>query len=216
MKLYLIRHTRTATPTGTCYGFLDVQLADSFADELRSLRETMNANELNGPLRIYSSPLQRCRRLAIALATPERTPNISWDDRLKELNFGEWEGRTWDAIQSQDAERSRDWMDHFVSARCPGGESYADLARRVGEFLHDLSAGAADSEADSVRDVTGEIPPTVIVAHGGSLRALLAHALGLDLERGFAFDLDYGRLSCLEWDPALPPGHRGKLLYLNR
>ncbi len=105
-----------------------------------------------------ASPLSRTRetmermRAAIDLhPTAYRT-----DDRLRELTFGEWEGRTWREIRALAPEaagaREQDkWG--FVP---PGGESYAMLAERVAPFLRELRRDA------------------VVVSHGGVARAFLA------------------------------------------
>jgi alpha-ribazole phosphatase len=214
MKLYLLRHTPTAAAPGICYGFLDIPLAEGFPSDFAAARAGLRAAGLSTQPRIFSSPLQRCRKLADRLARELdiEADEIRQDDRLKELNFGEWEGRAWDEIQTNDGERAARWMDGFVDVPCPGGESYLDLARRARSFLEELALAAVEPK---LSDMPARDQPTLVVAHGGSIRALLAGLLEIPLKQSFAYEIECGRLSCLEWDPAMQPW-RARLLYLNR
>jgi alpha-ribazole phosphatase len=130
MEVYLIRHTRVAVADGLCYGLLDVPLADSFEEEARELRAWLPAFD-----QIYSSPAGRCRRLAQHLGED----NVVFDDHLLELDFGAWEGRTWDDIDSPEA---RSWGNCFVDSACPDGESYKQLAARVTRWREGLQETA--------------------------------------------------------------------------
>lgn len=107
MKLYLVRHTRLSIDYGICYGQADVDVAPSFYDELRSIKAKLAEIEFDA---LYCSPLQRCLKLAEAIA-PGRA--IA-DDRLKELHFGDWELQRWDDIP-------RDLFDHWA-------DDYASLS----------------------------------------------------------------------------------------
>ena len=62
MDVFLIRHTRTAVVPGTCYGNSDVDVAGSFPEEAERVRVRLEGERFDA---IYSSPLQRCRKLAI-------------------------------------------------------------------------------------------------------------------------------------------------------
>lgn len=102
------------------------------------------------------------------------------DDRLKELGFGAWEGLSWREIRRGESERSalrnRDrW--HFVP---PGGESYAALTLRLAPAL-----------AEIARD-------TVMVAHGGVARAILAMIGGMPEGEAVHADIWQGRLLVIE------------------
>ena len=90
MQVFLIRHPRPIVGPGICYGRLDVDCYDApaVANALKPL--------LPGGTRVFSSPLRRARQLAEALS-----PNVIVDARLSEIDFGEWEGRHWDAIDRQ-------------------------------------------------------------------------------------------------------------------
>lgn len=134
MKLTLIRHTRVSTPTGICYGQSDVSLADSYPDELAAVKSLLDGESFDA---VFSSPLGRCRRLAEDLFPQHQ---IGFDQRLKELNFGQWELQSWDQIYA--TSEGKYWMDHYLASPCPGGESLPELQARLRSFiahLNDLS-----------------------------------------------------------------------------
>ena len=84
MVIYLMRHTAVDVPQGVCYGQTDVPLKPTFETEA-----TQTAANLQGLSfdKVYTSPLTRCVRLATFCGYPD----AERDDRLKELNFGDWE-----------------------------------------------------------------------------------------------------------------------------
>jgi alpha-ribazole phosphatase len=168
MDVYLIRHTRTANAAGLCYGQTDVALADSFADDLHGLQQKLPEMSVN--FTVYSSPLTRCAQLAESLSA-----NVITDDRLLELNFGDWEGRRFDAIET---ESLKHWTEHFVETAPPNGESFTDLYRRIGGFWSDLLQAQSEK--------------VLIVTHAGAIRALLAHVLTLPLANAFQLRIDPG------------------------
>ena len=104
MKITLIRHTRVAVETGICYGWSDVGVAPSFETEASRVKENISNEQFDI---VYSSPLSRCRKLAAFCGFHE--PIL--DDRLKELNFGEWEMKKWDDLTDPRLELwYKDWI----------------------------------------------------------------------------------------------------------
>jgi len=83
MEIYLIRHTTPAIAKGICYGQTDLDVTDSFEAEVMSIKEHLPKNIQA----VYSSPLQRCRKLAEAIFP--KHPVQLFDD-LMELNCGDW------------------------------------------------------------------------------------------------------------------------------
>lgn len=178
MELYLIRHPKPDVAPDVCYGQMDIGLAEPAhlaAERLRPL--------LPEAFDLHASPLFRARALAEVLGRPRLDP------RLKELDFGDWEGQTFEAIGSDlDA-----WVANPMGFAAPGGESAMEMAGRVHEWLEDtLEAQPA--------------VPQVIVAHGGPLRAIAGHLLGVPPERWLGLDFGCGqvsRLDLFEWGALL-------------
>lgn len=169
MELHLIRHPRPDVPAGVCYGQSDVGLAESAAEVAARLRA-----HLPDTFALHSSPLQRARRLASELGTP------TLDARLKEVSFGAWEGRTFEAIGDAIDEWSKDPMNF----RPPDGETPLEMAARVREWMTDALDPAHEAH--------------VIVAHGGPLRVIAGHLLGLPPERWLTLDFACGQVTRLD------------------
>jgi len=176
MEIYLVRHTAVAA-AGLCYGHHDVVLAPTFAAEAAAVRARLPAPEQ--PAAVFSSPATRCRQLAETFG-----PAPACDERLRELHFGAWENRAWDALPPAELDP---WMADYVRVAPPGGETYGQLQGRAVSFLEDLLAAPA--------------PPAVavVVTHGGVVRALLAHALDLPLAHAFRLNIDFGSCTQLRW-----------------
>ncbi len=124
MILHLIRHPKPRIANGICYGRLDLLAENSavVADKLQL--------ELPAGLPLWSSPLLRCRELAECLH-----PQPMFDERLAEMNFGEWEGRPWDDIPRAQLDA---WAADVAGYIPPGGESALALQHRYVEIPPDL------------------------------------------------------------------------------
>jgi broad specificity phosphatase PhoE len=125
-----------------------VLLGDLFARDHRQAQD----------LKYVSSPLKRAREtMGILRATLGlQAHHYEIDARLMEIAYGEWEGLTLQEIERRNASvlsaRERDKWDFAP----PGGESYRELADRIGNWYKSLTAD------------------TVVAAHGGGVRALMA------------------------------------------
>ena len=158
MRLLLVRHPRPDIDAHLCYGRSDVAVA---RQELLRVRDGLLAAGLPGTLPTYASPLSRCASLARALDPPQ----LRFDARLAEMDFGAWELRNWDAIPRPDIDA---WTEDLLHYRPGGAESVLDVARRVAAFLDDLR-GAGHPEA-------------LVICHAGTIRLLRALHTGLPLE----------------------------------
>lgn len=165
--LYLIRHTRPDIAPGVCYGQLDVDVSDSFSTEAASVLNYLPPLDL-----IITSPLLRTRKLADFLA---QKGEVKTDARLMEKHFGTWEGRAWDNIAHHEI---NDWASDLMGYVPTGGESVQQLMKRVQHFF---------------REVTQLPHPHIaLVAHGGSIRALLALLADIPVGDTLNWQIDYG------------------------
>ena len=130
-KLYLVRHAQPAIAKGICYGCSDIAVeAKPEQDLINALRLTLAHDTL-----IAASPLQRCLSTANALhALGWAEPIV--DDRLAEMDFGDWEGVAWNDIERSQIDA---WAEDIVNYRPPGGESVKDVATRALSAMADLS-----------------------------------------------------------------------------
>jgi len=128
MEIYLIRHTSVDVPKGFCYGATDVALTDSFTTEAETVRERLQGVTFDA---VFTSPLSRAVRLAAYCGYGDALV----DDRVTELDFGEWEMKSFDELYKDDA-RFRLWCDgDYVNIPSPGGESFADQMKRFKLFV---------------------------------------------------------------------------------
>ncbi len=154
--------------------------------------------------RIIASPLLRARQTAHAVAGDRR---VELDARLSEMDYGRWEGLTYEQIEATDADHRRRWELDPAGLRCPDGESGDDVAARARSFLDDLLAWAAPT-TDGQQIV-------LAVAHSSFNRVLLCVAMGVpvrDYRRRFA--QGQANLTVIRW----PSGARiadGRLLVAN-
>jgi len=168
MEIYLIRHTTPAIAKGICYGQTDLDVTDTFEEEIVSIKEHLPKNIET----VYSSPLQRCRKLAEAIF-PEHP--VQLHDDLMELNCGDWEMQLWNEIPKTEMQP---WLDDFVNIVVPNGESYTQMHERVVKRFEWIGQQAQ---------------PSVIVAHGGVLRSILAYITKTSLKESFdVFTCHYG------------------------
>lgn len=165
----LIRHTTPKIAPGICYGQLDMDVAESFAAEAATVSNWLHPIEL-----VISSPLLRTRRLAEHLAA-EYNCDLRDNERLMEMSFGDWEGRAWNDIARSEIDA---WSADILHYTPPNGESAQQMMRRVQGMMQDLALLPQQHIA--------------VVAHGGSIRAVLALLASIPLSHTLNWQIEYG------------------------
>lgn len=128
---------------------------------------------------IVSSPLRRCADFAFELAQQCRAPLVILDD-LRELHFGDWEGRHASELMVDHADDlGRFWSDPYGFTP-PGGEQLALFERRVLRVIEELYQRRAGEHL-------------LLVTHGGVMRLLLARARGLAREGLLQVEVGHGQ-----------------------
>ena len=136
--------------------------------------------------RIVSSPLLRCRAFAETLAGRHGLP-LAFDDRLKEVGFGEWEGKSAAEIEADAPGTLARFKADPVNA-CPvGAEPLADFHARVAAALDDLLARHAGQHV-------------LLVGHAGVMRMALAWALQIPLAHAYRIEVATASLTRLRFD----------------
>lgn len=176
MNLYLIRHTSVDIPAGYAYGQTDVPLKDSFETEASIVKEKLKGEHFD---RIWTSPLSRCVHLARYCGYPDAIQ----DERIKELNFGRWEMKTWEEIAEDPL--SKEWFKDWLNFPPPGGESFMDQYRRVSSFLDEIKENGYNN--------------VCVFAHGGVLACAQIYAESLDPKEAFAHIVPYGEVLKLHY-----------------
>jgi alpha-ribazole phosphatase len=169
-RWWWLRHAPVPCPEGRIVGRLDVACDVSDVEDFAWLARQLPANAV-----LVESGLMRCRQTVGALESAGLMlppPEVEAD--FAEQDFGHWQGRTWLELEKDKDPALGDFWRDAAETAPPGGESFADMTGRVAaaiERLNRLYAG---------RDI-------VAVAHAGTVRAALAHALDLDPARALRF-----------------------------
>jgi len=166
--VYLIRHGETRlNREQTFRGRLDVPLNERGLAQAQAAGRRLAHAGLSA---IYTSPLARARETADAIARSVDLQAVA-DDAFIDMDFGEWEGLTLEAVAGRYPEHYRTWATSPEAARVPGGETLADVLERASAGLVALAERHRDEAV-------------AVVSHRVVLKLLMAWALGLD-ERAF-------------------------------
>lgn len=163
MHLYILRHGEsTWNADRRIQGHADIGLSEVGREQARRAAAAIAAL----PFAVaFTSDLRRSVETANLLLAGRAVELVSTAD-LREQQLGCLEGLTWAEAERRVPDVARAWVGDPARYRPPGGESYDDVIARAGRFLESLAAFRERS-------------PALIVAHGGSIRALLQVLLGL-------------------------------------
>jgi len=172
MEVVLIRHARPDVAPGVCYGMLDLKLAQPVTPAPAQIVRMLDGLP---PSRLVTSPAARARETAALLTQHADTPVCEIEPLLREMDFGAWEGKGWDAIPRDALDL---WASDLMGARPHGGESAQQAMARVTTW-----AGALDTGSDDC---------LWVVTHAGPMRMLAAHWLGLTLAQTLRWEIGFG------------------------
>ncbi len=174
MKITLIRHTSVDVPKGVCYGQTDVPLNPSFHEEAAVTYANIGTDRFDA---VYTSPLSRCVKLAGFCGFSDAIR----DDRLKELNFGDWEMQDYNDIKDP---RLQEWFDDYLNVPTTNGESFMMQFDWVSSFLNELK------EKD--------FSHVALFTHGGVILCAQVYAGLLKAEETFNSLTPYGGIVRME------------------
>ncbi|WPM31440.1 histidine phosphatase family protein [Hydrogenobacter sp. T-2] len=193
-NLYLLRHAQSEyNEKGIFQGRLDSDLTP-----LGFVQARLVAQELSdkGIEIIYSSPQRRAYKTALTVADVLGLEVIV-DERIREMSFGEYEGRHFWRLMEEEGELLRAWLSNPVKNPLPTQEDMESFKNRVESFLRDILQERHTS--------------ILIVAHGGTLHAIVCLSLGLGLENLWNIHMDNTGITQLRYKAG-----RFELKHLNR
>lgn len=181
MEVFLVRHTEIEqNGEARCIGQTNVLLSELGKQNIHLVAARLVALK---PDLIISSDLDRCLALAES-ASSQLGLSVETSRSWREVDFGQWENRTWEDIERNDSLVLQAWMKDFVRVTPPDGESFQSLHYRIGLQM-DLLLQRPEQRV-------------VIVTHAGPIRAALCHAIGLPLQRAFSVDVAFGGIMHLQ------------------
>ena len=180
-KLILVRHGETEwNKTGRYQGRSDVELSAIGLWQAERLRDRLAGQRIDA---VYSSDLKRALHTA-QIITSQHNLAVMPCKELREIDFGELEGMTYDEIQLH----YPNWSGISSDVSIPGGESLSQLAFRIELFVPRLAEHSGDKTV-------------LVVAHGGALRVLVCILLGIGIEHWLQIRLDCASLTIMEGYP---------------
>lgn len=171
MEIHLIRHTAVENPDHLCYGFAEMPLRNDFNEDFKSIQIDKDFDL------IISSPSQRCQLLAKYFKF-----NYQIDERIKEMNFGDWELKKWIEIPEEEIDP---WYEDFIHVKAKNGENLLKMQTRVSEFWNELI---------SIENIN----KVLIVTHAGVIRLILQSVLKFPLGNMFNIQIGYGKRTVIE------------------
>lgn len=160
-RIVFIRHGQTEwNVIGKYQGQTDVALSSEGVEQAKLLAENFPLEHLDA---IYASDLKRAMVTADCVAKHFGL-EVQPEAAFRELNFGDWEGLTYEEIVSQWPEAMENFLEHPDRLLIPNGESFGDLQKRA---MHRVREIVAQESGKTV----------AVVAHGAILRTILCLSL---------------------------------------
>lgn len=166
ITIYLVRHGETDwNRQGIYQGITDVPLNDRGKAQAKACGQALEGVVFD---KIISSDLSRALYTAKAIRGDRDIPLVT-DSRLRELNFGDWEGKTFDRIEELWPGLIGQMYRHPDEVKVPNGESFQDLQDRAWPAIEEAIASCQDGQT------------LLVTAHGATLRTIICKLLLLPI-----------------------------------
>ncbi|MCX7363461.1 MAG: histidine phosphatase family protein [Alphaproteobacteria bacterium] len=196
-RWWWVRHAPVPNPEARCYG-----QSDKDCDVSNEALFRHQATLLPTGAVWYASNLLRARKTAEHLARAGADMGeLRIDSDLAEQHFGSWQGLTYSEIAEHHGSNHLFWLGP-PEHRPPGGESFVDLRQRTVRSIERLTAEHRG------RDI-------VATAHGGTIRAALAHAFDMHPEAAVRFEIENVSVTLIEHFEQADPAHAWKVAFTN-
>lgn len=174
-QLLLMRHASLgAEYSGRFIGRTDASIAPDSHRGIHTAGKWLSRQSIE---QCIASPLLRTRQ-TLELINSQLGCQVDFDPDLREVDFGRWEGKTFSEISQADPQLVEQWAslaDDFVF---PGGESWAGFVERIARVSGRLAVNPAEN--------------ILVITHGGVIRSLICHLLGLAARNYLLFDVRCG------------------------
>ncbi|WDV44808.1 histidine phosphatase family protein [Clostridiaceae bacterium M8S5] len=178
MKLILVRHIETKANYEQKYiGHTHSQITQRGYEQIEKLVKKLKKYEFDN---VYTSPMYRAKAIGERLAVDKE---LIQDDRLKELNFGVFEGLSYKQAKEQYKDIWNNWTNDYINYTLPKGENLLNLQYRVEDFVKSLKEGIH-----------------LIITHGGVIQSFLTYLLGIDIDKRWHFKIGLGTIIEIEYD----------------
>jgi probable phosphoglycerate mutase len=179
----LVRHGQTAWNAQKRFmGQLDIPLDETGRAQVAALGNRLKDEHVD---MIYASDLSRAWDTALAIQSRLASrADVKPESRLREMDFGNWQGLTYAEIQERDPQNLAHWEEDRLHHAPPNGETLLAFSERVVSAYREWCIAHTEQKI-------------LLVGHGGSLQLLLAHALGLSPDKFWQLHLSNASLTDL-------------------
>ncbi len=181
-QIILIRHGSLACKYNGCYiGSLDVPLSAKGLEDAAAIGKYIADIHCE---HIFASPMLRVKQTLETALPPGKIKKVEYDERLREINFGDWEEKKFPEISKQYPDEVKGWTGGAAEFRFPHGARLEDFYHGIEEFKKTLLNSSGST--------------LMVFTHGGVILALICSVLGLGKEKMLGFKVNRGSISSLE------------------
>ncbi|HEY6169643.1 MAG TPA: histidine phosphatase family protein [Verrucomicrobiae bacterium] len=182
-RLFLLRHGEVEERYHRIFGGrIDMNLSPRGQAQARALAKYLGRFSLDA---LYVSPMQRAQQTLAPIAAEKHVEAVTLGD-LREVDFGDWTGLSWEGVHAKFGVSAFDWLTEMEQGRIPNGESGGQFRARLEPCLHQI---LLECPGKSV----------AVVCHGGVIRMLLSILLSLPLPAMAGFEIDYASLTRVDY-----------------
>lgn len=183
MNIYIVRHGQTHCNTkGEYYGRLDVPLNQEGIKQIQALEPSLRDIEFDY---VYSSNTKRTLE-SLKISGSHLYNKVQIDERLLELDFGDFEGKTYEEIGTLFPEHMDAWNKDWKTFCPPNGESFTTFYQRVSSFFKDL----LEIKADHI----------FIMTHSGVIKAMYCYVLQNNPDLYWNFTAHNGKINMIKYE----------------
>lgn len=180
--LFLMRHGEVDEEYHRKFGgTIDMDLSPVGRHQARTLADHVQRYSLDA---LYCSPMKRAVATADPIAQEQNLDPIQVEG-LREIDFGEWTGKTWMEVRDEYQIDVFKWLDYLEAGSVKGAELGADFRKRVGEVIDEIVSANEGKQVG-------------VVCHGGVVRAIMSHLLDIPLGLMGKLDIEYASLTRLQ------------------
>lgn len=181
MRILLIRHPETlANVRNMIYGKTESEYSVKGTEMILEIIDCLKQTKADLPKIIYSSPRDRASKLARDIAIAMDVDDIIVEERIREMEFGIFEGMTQEMAISLHPEFYKKFMDNYSDYEIPEGESFKLVYERAEQFLREIIKLDKDC---------------IVVSHAMFIKASIAVLLNLKLEECWHFSTKPGSIT---------------------
>lgn len=173
MDVIFVRHGETEENKSGVYGSPDTSLSEVGREQICKTKKIVGNIAFD---KVYISPLKRTIETSKLLGL-----RGILEPRIKEINFGIFEGKTYEEIKKDYPEETNAWTNDYINHRIPDGESLMDLYERTSNFLEGLVADDKD---------------VLVITHEGVIKCALCWVFD-NIEHFYRFKVDNGSITTI-------------------